>query len=111
MAGIVDVIQSRRSVRTFKDQSLTSDDQTYVEHVIQSLETPFGAPVEFRFLDAVAHGLKSPVIIGAHKYDKSGRKLQIREQPVPEPFPGEVRMRAALPRKTASGKRWAACQK
>lgn len=68
MAGIVDTIQGRRSVRTFEDRSLSSEDRAFVERVIKSIETPFGAPVEFRLLNAAAHGLKSPVIVGAHEY-------------------------------------------
>ena len=68
MAGIVKTIQDRRSVRTFEDRPLSSDDRTYVEHVIQDIETPFGVPVEFRLLDVAEHGLKSPVIVGAHEY-------------------------------------------
>ena len=68
MVRIVDVIQSRRSVRTFENRPLTPDDRAYVEQIIRSIETPFGVPVEFRLLDAAAHGLKSPVIVGAHEY-------------------------------------------
>ncbi len=68
MGRIVDVIQSRRSVRTFENRSLTSEDRAYVEQVIQSIETPFGVPVGFRLLDAAEHGLKSPVIVGACDY-------------------------------------------
>ena len=68
MVRIVDVIQSRRSVRTFENRPLTPDDRAYVEQIIRSIETPFGAPVEFRLLDAAAHGLRSPVIVGAHEY-------------------------------------------
>ncbi len=68
MAGIIDVIQSRRSVRTFEDRPLNPEDRAYIEQLIQSIETPFGVPVEFRLLGATEHGLKSPVIIGAHDY-------------------------------------------
>jgi nitroreductase len=68
MSGIVDTIQGRRSVRTFENKPLTPEDRAYVEGVIQSIETPFGAPVEFRLLDAAEHGLKSPVIVGVHEY-------------------------------------------
>ena len=68
MSGIVDTIQGRRSVRTFENKPMTPEDRAYVEGVIQSIETPFGAPVEFRLLDAAEHGLKSPVIVGAHEY-------------------------------------------
>lgn len=68
MAGIIETIQSRRSVRTFENRPLTPEERAYVASVIQSIETPFGVPVEFRLLDASACGLKSPVIVGAHEY-------------------------------------------
>jgi nitroreductase len=68
MASIVDIIKGRRSVRTFEDRTLAPEDRAYIEQVIQSIETPFGVPVEFRLLDAAAHNLKSPVIVGAHDY-------------------------------------------
>ncbi|MBR3317311.1 MAG: hypothetical protein IKG21_05780 [Atopobiaceae bacterium] len=68
MPRIVDTIRGRRSVRTFEDQPLAPEDRAYVERVIQSIETPFGTPVEFRLLDAAEHGLKSPVVVGAHDY-------------------------------------------
>lgn len=68
MAGIVDIIKNRRSVRTFEDRTLAPEDRTFIEQVIQSIETPFGVPVEFRLLDAATHNLKSPVIVGAHDY-------------------------------------------
>ena len=68
MAGIVDTIRGRRSVRTFDARPITPEDRAYVEHVIQSIKNPFGVPVEFQLLDAAEHGLKSPVIVGAHEY-------------------------------------------
>lgn len=68
MAGIVDTIRGRRSVRTFENKPLTPEDRAYVDQVIQSIQTPFGVPVEFRLLDVAKHGLKSPVIVGAHEY-------------------------------------------
>ena len=68
MARIVDTIQGRRSVRTLEDRPLAPDDRAFVEQTIQDIKTPFGAPVEFRLLDAAAHGLKSPVIVDARDY-------------------------------------------
>ncbi len=68
MARIVDIIKSRRSVRTFEDRQLMPENRAYVEDVIQNIETPFGVPMEFRLLGAAEHGLKSPVIVGAHDY-------------------------------------------
>lgn len=68
MEGIVETIKGRQSVRTFEDRPLMPEDRTYVESVIGSIETPFGVPVEFRLLSVAEHGLKSPVVVGAHDY-------------------------------------------
>ena len=68
MSGIVETIRGRRSVRTFDARPLATEDRAFVERAIRNIETPFGVPVEFRLLDATAHGLKSPVIVGAHEY-------------------------------------------
>ena len=68
MSGIVETIRGRRSVRTFDARPLATEDRAFVERAIRNIETPFGVPVEFRLLDAAEHGLKSPVIVGAHEY-------------------------------------------
>ena len=39
-----------------------------LETFVQTLENPFGVPVEFRLLDAKEHGLSSSVIAGAETY-------------------------------------------
>lgn len=68
MPSIADAIHNRVSVRTFEDLPLTAEDREELEAFLAQIETPFGVPVEFRLLDAAAHGLKSPVVIGAHAY-------------------------------------------
>ena len=68
MASIAQTIRSRTSVRTFDGNPLTPQDRADLEGFLSHVETPFGVPVEFRMLDVAEHGLKSPVIVGAHTY-------------------------------------------
>ena len=68
MPPITDAILRRVSVRTFEDKPLSADDRAKLEAFLANVDTPFGAPVTFRLLDAAPHGLKSPVIVGAHSY-------------------------------------------
>ena len=68
MTSIADTIRKRVSVRTFEDRPLSAEDRAELEEFVAQLETPFDVPVTFRVLDAIAHGLKSPVVVGAHAY-------------------------------------------
>ena len=66
--SVKDVIQKRRSVRTFSGEPLRPEDKQKLEEYAKSLENPFRIPVEFRFLEAKEHGLSSPVIVGTDVY-------------------------------------------
>ena len=63
-----DLIQRRKSVRTFKGAALRKEDRQKLEQYLEILDNPFDVPVEFRFLDAKEHGLSSPVIVGTDLY-------------------------------------------
>ena len=66
--SIKDIIRDRRSVRTYSGEPLRSEDRSKLEEFINSLESPFGVPVEFRFLEGKKYGLTSPVLVGADLY-------------------------------------------
>lgn len=66
--AILDVIQKRRSVRTFDGTPLRAEDKQAILDVANSADNPFGQPVAWRLLDAKATGLSSPVIVGADTF-------------------------------------------
>lgn len=63
-----DIIRKRKSVRSFDGAPLRAEDRDALVAFTQTLENPFGVPVEFRLLDSKEHGLSSPVIAGAEAY-------------------------------------------
>jgi hypothetical protein len=63
-----EMINQRRSVRTFDGKPVTADDWNKLEEHILNMGNPFGVPVEFRLLDAKENDLTSPVIIGENAY-------------------------------------------
>lgn len=66
--SVKELIRSRRSVRTFSGTSLRPEDRQRIAAFLESVDNPFGVPVEFRTLDAEKYGLSSPVIVGADTY-------------------------------------------
>ncbi len=66
--SIKDTICKRRSIRTFDGRKITAEDRSKLEEIIRTADNPFGAPVEFKLLDAKENGLSSPVIVGCELY-------------------------------------------
>lgn len=77
--NIKDIIRKRKSVRTFDGNPLSDEDKQKLSDYLNTLENPFGIPVEFRFLNAKEHNLSSPVIVGGkrrhRKLSPQGTKL------------------------------------
>lgn len=65
---ITEMIQERRSVRTFTGEPLTEEIRKQLLDFAQSAENPYGLPIEYRILNAEEHGLNSPVVVGAEYY-------------------------------------------
>lgn len=63
--AILDVIRSRRSVRTFDGTPLQTQDAQRILDFAAAADNPFGLPVAWRLLKTEATGLSSPVIVGA----------------------------------------------
>lgn len=63
-----DIIRRRKSVRTFNGEALRKEDRQKLERYLETLDSPFDVPVEFRFLDAKEYELSSPVIVGTDLY-------------------------------------------
>ena len=62
------VIQGRKSTRTFDGRPISTEDRHALAVMLEQGGNPFGVPVEFHFLDAEKHGLKSPAVVGERYY-------------------------------------------
>lgn len=62
------LIRERRSVRTFDGQKISGDVLEQLKSFTESCGNPYGVPIEYRFLNAKEHGLKSQVIAGADEF-------------------------------------------
>lgn len=65
---MMELIRTRKSVRTFDGKAVTEDNRKKLTEYIKTITNPFEIPVEFVLLDAKGHGLSSPVIQGEHLY-------------------------------------------
>lgn len=63
-----EMIQKRKSVRTYDGQPLKKEDRAALEQYISTTANPFDVPVVFRLLDAKEYDLSSPVIVGTDLY-------------------------------------------
>ena len=64
----MELIRSRRSVRTFDGSALKSEDAERILACANAAGNPYGIPIEWRLLSAKKDGLSSPVIVGADTY-------------------------------------------
>lgn len=58
------IIKTRKSVRTFNGQKITNEDKEKLLNYIKTIENPYNIPVEFLILDSEKYNLSSPVIEG-----------------------------------------------
>ncbi len=77
----MELIATRRSVRTFDGRELTDSDRSALAEYARQITNPYGIPVSFVFLDAAEHGLSSPVISGERLYvaGKAARQPHVEE--------------------------------
>ena len=68
MSNFMELVKSRRSVRTFDGQKLDSAVVEDLKSFADSIVNPYGIPVKFVFLDADEHKLSSPVLAGEKLY-------------------------------------------
>ena len=59
---MMELIRTRKSVRTFDGKAVTENDIKKLTEYIKTITNPYDIPVEFVLLDAKEHGLSSPVI-------------------------------------------------
>ncbi len=68
MEQILELIRSRRSVRTFADRPVEEQVLAQLQAYMHTLSNPFASAVSFRLLDAEKFGLSSPVISGGVRW-------------------------------------------
>lgn len=68
MKNINNIIQSRRSVRTFDGTKLEPEQLDKLQSYTETIKNPFGVAVGFEFMDAAERGLSSPVLSGEKHY-------------------------------------------
>lgn len=66
--NMINIIKTRKSVRTFDGRSLSKDDKGKLCSYIETITNPYDIPVKFVWLDPKEHGLSSPVIAGEDAY-------------------------------------------
>ena len=68
MAGCIDLIRKRRSVRTFNNERLSDEDQGKIKEYAKTANNPYGIDFEWFFLDSKKEDLSVPVIVGCDTY-------------------------------------------
>lgn len=64
----MELIKSRRSVRTFDGNPLSQDHAEKILEFAQKADNPYNIPIEWKLLDAKEHGLVSQVIVGTDTF-------------------------------------------
>lgn len=64
----MELIRTRKSVRTFDGNAVTAADREKLTAYMQKVTNPYDIPVRFVLLDAQTHSLSSPVITGEQLY-------------------------------------------
>ena len=68
MSDLLELIRSRKSVRTFEERPISAEDRDRLADYKDTISNPFGIPVRFVLLDAKENGLSSPVLSGETMY-------------------------------------------
>ncbi len=64
MQDLMELIKTRKSVRSFDDKPVSAEDRNRLAGFIDTVRNPFGIPVSFVLLDAKEKNLSSPVLTG-----------------------------------------------
>ena len=68
MNNIAELINKRRSVRTYDGRALDESTKERLLTFANAIQNPFNIPVKFKFLDATKDGLTCPVVSGTELY-------------------------------------------
>jgi len=66
--SMLDLIRSRRSVRSFDGKSFPKETAIRILKYAESTDNPYNIPITWKLLDAGEFGLNSPVITGTDIY-------------------------------------------
>lgn len=66
--NIFDIIEQRRSVRTFDGRELKEEHLQGIIDFAEKVENPYDLPITYKVLNAEEHGLNSPVIVGTNTF-------------------------------------------
>ena len=66
--NMIDIIKTRKSIRTFDGTKVSNDDMEKLCKYIKTITNPYDIPVEFKILDRQKYELSSPVIEGEDVY-------------------------------------------
>ncbi len=64
MSELLELIKGRKSVRSFDERPISTEDRRRLEQYMETITNPFDIPVRFVLLDAEENGLSSPVLTG-----------------------------------------------
>ena len=68
MSELLEIIKSRKSVRSFEEKPISAEDRRRLEQYMETISNPFGIPIRFVLLEAKENGLSSPVLTGETMY-------------------------------------------
>ena len=68
MEHVAEIIQNRRSVRTFDGEEVSAEDLEKLSSFMKKIENPYEIPVEFELLNAKQQKLSCPVVSGTNLY-------------------------------------------
>ena len=68
MSNFLELVKTRRSVRTFDNQMVDGKIIDELKVFAKGITNPYGIPVRFEFLDRDEHKLSSPVLAGEKLY-------------------------------------------
>ena len=68
LMNYVEIIKSRKSVRTFDGRELKKEDRQALQELLNQSTNPFGIDIEFKFLSQKKDKLSSIVIVGAEDF-------------------------------------------
>lgn len=64
MEHIAEIIQSRKSVRTFDGKEIKTEDMEKLSSYMEKIDNPYEIPIEFKLLNAKEQKLSCPVVGG-----------------------------------------------
>lgn len=70
MERIEELVQGRRSVRTFDGNGVSPENPEKLTAFFRRIENPYGIPVQFKLLDGKKQKLKCPVVSGTNLYNR-----------------------------------------